>query len=68
MTKWTEQTEGARAHNATQAEEAARRDAELLAAFETSGESMRAFARGRGISVQRLSVRLQRARAARDAS
>jgi predicted ArsR family transcriptional regulator len=66
MTRFTEQTEGAKQHNAAQSEEARRRDAELLALFESRDVSLRAFARELGVSPQRVSVRLQRARAARD--
>lgn len=70
MTRFTEQTEGAKRHNAAQSEEARRRDLELLDLYEArqSDQSMRAFARELGISPQRLSVRLQRARAARSST
>ena len=68
MARFTEQTAGARAHNVAQQLEAAERDAELLLRFELSGQSARAFAATIGVSPQRLSVRLARARAARDAS
>lgn len=62
MTKWTAQTDGAKAHNSEQVDERRARDAERLAAFEASGLSVRAFALKLGMSPQRLSVVLRRAR------
>lgn len=66
MPRFTEQTDGAKAHNVAQQMEARARDLELLERFERSGESVRSFATTLGVSAQRLSVRLRRARAARE--
>lgn len=63
MTRFTEQTEGAQAWNERQREQALEANRELLARFEASGLSLRAFAAAEGMTPQALSKRLSKARA-----
>ena len=62
MTRFTEQTEGAQAWNDRQREAALAANRELLARFEASGLSLRAFATREGMTPQALSKRLGKAR------
>jgi hypothetical protein len=67
MSRWTEQTEGARAHNEAQARQRAERDEAMLVSFERVSVSVATFAASHGMSRQRMSVILRRAREAREA-
>jgi len=67
MSRFTEQTDGAKLHNETQIADRRARDAAILEGFEKVGMSVRMYAPTIGVSPQRLSVVLRRARADREA-